>query len=161
MPKQINSFFPPSSTNGFTLIEVLLAMCVLSIGLLAVAAMQISAVRNNKTGNTYTQATALAQAQMELIKNSDIDDDSGFLNPSSLPTTTSDPNNPLDENGNSGGIYTRTWTVEAYQVDSDGNGTPDTDSDYARTVTVTVSFPFVGSGTKQVSLTAITAGGGL
>lgn len=151
---------PPSrkihgDTKGFSIIEVLIGMSILSIGLLAVAAMQISAVRNNKTGNTFTQATTLAQAQMETIKNGDISDSSDTLNPSTLPTTTSDPNNPIDENGDAGGIYTRTWTVDEY-LDADGK-----DSDDARTVTVTVSFPFAGRGTRQVSITSVVAGGGL
>ncbi|GAB6909553.1 conserved hypothetical protein [Desulfosarcina cetonica] len=146
---------PLSDAKGFSIIEVLIGMSILSIGLLAVAAMQISAVRNNKTGNTFTQATTLAQAQMETIKNGDIADSSDTLNPSTLPTTTSDPNNPIDENGDPGGIYTRTWTVAAY-VDSNGNTSND-----ARTVTVTVSFPFVGQGTRKVSFTSVVAGDGL
>jgi prepilin-type N-terminal cleavage/methylation domain-containing protein len=158
--------FKPSSLKnmkGFTIIEVLMAMGIMSIGLLAVAAMQISAVRNNKTGNTYTQAAALARAQMELIKNGDIDDVADPLNPSAFPGTQpfTDPNNPMDENGNPGGIYTRSWTIDDYLDDTDGDGVGDTVSSFARTVTVTVTFPFVGSGTRQVILSSVTTGGGL
>jgi type IV pilus assembly protein PilV len=156
--------FGPSKVKnmkGFTIIEVLLAMGVMSIGLLAVAAMQISAVRNNKTGNTYTQAAALARTQMELIKNGDIDEPTDILNPGVFPTTTNDPNNPMDENGLPGGIYTRSWTIDDYLDDTDGDGVGDTVSSFARTVTVTVTFPFVGSGTRQVSLSSVTTGGGL
>jgi prepilin-type N-terminal cleavage/methylation domain-containing protein len=158
------SVVAPSSLKnmkGFTLIEVLMAMGVMSIGLLAVAAMQISAVRNNKTGNTYTQAASLARAQMELIKNGDINDTTDILNPGTLPTTTNDPNNPIDENGLAGGIYSRSWTIDTYLDDTDGDGVGDTASSFARTVTVTVTFPFVGSGTRQVSLSSVTTGGGL
>lgn len=147
--------------RGFSIIEVLIGMCILSIGLLAVAAMQTSAVRNNKTGNTYSQANALAQAQMELIKNEDITDTAGILNPATFPSTTNDPDNPLDENGQPGGIYTRSWTINDYMEDTDDDGIGDTASPFARTVTVNVTFPFVGSGTRQVTLTSVTAGGGL
>jgi type IV pilus assembly protein PilV len=147
--------------NGFTLIEVIMAMGVMSVGLLAVGAMQLSAVRNNRTGNTYTQATALAQAQMELIKNGDIDDSADILNPDTFPTTTADPDNPIDENGLAGGIYTRSWTIDTYSADTDGDGVGDTTSSYGRTVTVTVSFPFVGSGTRTVTLSSVTTGDGL
>ncbi len=147
--------------KGFSLIEVILAMGIMSVGLLAVAAMQISTVRNNRTGNTFTQATALARAQMEVIKNGDINSGTDILNPGVFPTITLDPGNPMDENEAAGGIYTRSWTVDNYLADTDGDGIGDTQSVFARTVTVTVSFPFVGSGTRTVSLTAVTTGGGL
>ncbi|WP_319525026.1 prepilin-type N-terminal cleavage/methylation domain-containing protein [uncultured Desulfosarcina sp.] len=151
--------------RGFSLIEVMIAMAIFSIGLLAVAAMQTSAVRNNKTGNTYTQATTLARDQMELIKNGDISDSTDILNPGTFPTTTSDPNNPIDEDGQPGGIYTRSWTVGYYYFeDTNGDGdidTDDTPSNFARKVTVTVTFPFVGRGTRQVSLTSVVTGDGL
>jgi type IV pilus assembly protein PilV len=151
--------------KGFTIIEVLIAMGIMSIGLLAVAAMQISAVRNNKTGNTYTQAASLARAQMELIKNGDIDEPTDILNPGVFPTTTNDPNNPMDENGLAGGIYSRSWTIDNYYDDTDGSGdidpALDTVSSFARTVTVRVTFPFVGRGTREVSLSSVTTGEGL
>lgn len=150
-----------TNRRGFSIIEVLIGMCILSIGLLAVAAMQTSAVRNNRTGNTYTQANALARDQMELIKNGDMADTAGILNPAAFPTTTNDPDNPLDENGLTGGIYSRSWTVDDYMEDTDNDGIGDTASAFARTVTVTVTFPFVGDGTRQVTLTSVTAGGGL
>jgi len=148
--------------RGFSLIEVMIGMAILSIGLLAVAAMQTAAVRNNKTGNTYTQATALVRDQMELIKNGDIDGDDDLLNPADLDendvnsvVTSNDPNNPIDEDGQPGGIYTRSWMI-AHYIDDDGDI-----SDFARTVTVTVTFPFVGDETRQVSLTSVVTGGGL
>lgn len=149
------------SNEGFTLIEVMISMGILSIGLLAVALMQTSVVRNNKTGNTYTQATALAQAQMEILKNGDISDDDGILNPAAFPATISDPDNPLDENGQPGGIYNRSWTIDEYLEDTDDDGVGDTASPFARTVSVTVTFPFAGGGTRQVTLTSVTTGGGL
>jgi prepilin-type N-terminal cleavage/methylation domain-containing protein len=147
--------------KGFTIIEVIMAMGIMAVGLLAVGAMQISAVRNNRTGNTYTQATALAQAQMELIKNGDIDDSEDTLNPDTYPTTTADSDNPIDENGLAGGIYTRSWTIDTYLEDTDADGVGDTQSAYGRTVTVTVTFPFVGSGTRSVTLSSVTTGDGL
>lgn len=152
------------NTKGFSLIEVIMAMGIMSVGLLAVAAMQISTVRNNKTGNTFTQATALARSQMEVIKNGDITSGTDILN-GVLNTEIFDPGNPMDENEAPGGIYTRSWTIEPYYDDTDGtigiDPLTDTVSSFARTVTVTVSFPFVGRGTRTVSLSAVTTGGGL
>ncbi len=142
-----------------------MAIAILSIGLLGVAAMQISAVNNNKTGNTFTQAAALARAQMETIKNGNISSSTGILNPAALPATTLDPNNPMDENEIAGGIYNRSWTIDNFYEDTDGSGdinpTLDTASSLARTVTVTVWFPFAGKGTRSVSLTSVITGGGL
>ena len=53
--------------DGFTLIEVLVAIVVLSIGLLGVAAMQVTAIRVNSSSNTLTQATNVAQDQLERL----------------------------------------------------------------------------------------------
>ena len=147
--------------KGFSIIEALIAMAILSIGLLGIGTLQLRAVQNNKTGNTFSQAVSLARSKMELLKNGDISDSTDSLNPSVFPTTTSDPNNPLDEYGEAGGIYNLSWTVDAYQEDSDGDGTADADSDYARIVTVTVTFPFAGDGTRQVTLSSVVTGGGL
>lgn len=147
--------------RGFTIIEVLIGLCVLSVGLLAVGVMQTAAVRNNRTGNTFSQASALARSQMEIIKDGDMADTAGILNPAAFPTTTNDLNNPMDENGQPGGIYNRSWTVGDYLEDTDSDGIGDTASPFARTVTVTVLFPFPGRGTRQVTLTSVTAGSGL
>ena len=98
---------------------------------------------------------------MELIKNGDIEDTADILNPAVFPTTTNDPDNPLDENGQPGGIYNRSWTVDNFMEDTDGDGAGDTASDFARTVTVTITFPFIGDNMRQVSLTSVIAGGGL
>ena len=91
--------------KGFSLIELLIAMSILAIGMLAAASMQYSAVRNNTNGNVSTQAAMLAKAQLEMLKNQDID--SAAL----APGDYSDPT-PIDENGNPGGIYNRSWRID-------------------------------------------------
>lgn len=94
-----------AETAGFSLIEMLIAMSVLAIGMLAAASMQYSAVRNNTQGNVSTQASMLAKAQIEMLKNQDID--STVLDPGDY----NDPS-PIDENGNPGGIYNRSWRID-------------------------------------------------
>src|SRR5262249_20897818 len=47
-------------TTGFTLIEVLVALVVLSIGLLGVAGLQIAGLRGNLSAASRTQASYLA-----------------------------------------------------------------------------------------------------
>jgi type IV pilus assembly protein PilV len=48
------------TSRGFTLIEVLVALVVLSIGLLGVAALQLSSLRMNGSAASRSQATLLA-----------------------------------------------------------------------------------------------------
>jgi Tfp pilus assembly protein PilV len=50
-----------------TLIEVMIALGVLAIGLLAMLAMQVSAMRGGKYGRHTTQAAQLARDQMEFL----------------------------------------------------------------------------------------------
>ena len=91
--------------KGFSLIELLIAMSVLAIGMLAAASMQYSAVRNNTQGNVSTQAGMLARAQLETLKNQNIGSDD------LLPGDYTEAS-PIDENGNPGGIYNRSWRID-------------------------------------------------
>ena len=51
--------------GGFTLMEVLIAIAVFAVGMLAVGSMQISAVNNNFAARMRTEATILASEKME------------------------------------------------------------------------------------------------
>ncbi len=46
--------------KGFTLLEVMIAVFVLAIGLLGIAALQMTGVKNNHTASIRTQATQLS-----------------------------------------------------------------------------------------------------
>lgn len=89
-----------TDTKGFTLIEVLMAMAIFSIGILAVASLQISAVQNNDLGNLITQATMLAQEKMESLKSTD-----------DITALTDGSETNIDHYGESGGIFDRSWTI--------------------------------------------------
>jgi type IV pilus assembly protein PilV len=56
------------NNSGFTLIEVLVAMVILSVGLLGTAALITGIINSNKVSNRITTATVLAQDKMEEIK---------------------------------------------------------------------------------------------
>lgn len=53
--------------TGFTLLEVILAVAVLSFGLLAVASMQVSAIRGNAFANDVTEGGTWAADQLEKL----------------------------------------------------------------------------------------------
>ena len=89
-----------SNQNGFSLIEVLIAMAILAMSMLAAASMQIGSIRNNASGNMVTQANMLAKAQMEVLKNT-----------ADVTTLADGTQNNIDGDGLSGGIYNRSWTV--------------------------------------------------
>ena len=68
--------------NGFTLIEIMIAMVVLAIGILGVAKMQLSAIKGNSYASGLTEASTLAQNKMEELMSlayddSALDDDDG------------------------------------------------------------------------------------
>ena len=54
-----------SNQKGFSLIEILIAITVFAIGILAVGKMQIAAIKGNSFANDLTKATTLAQDRME------------------------------------------------------------------------------------------------
>ena len=59
--------------EGFTLIEVMITMVVLSIGLVALAGIQISAIKGNAFSRRMTTAVSVAEQTIEQIKNSPYD----------------------------------------------------------------------------------------
>lgn len=83
--------------DGYTLIEVLITITLFAVGLLAVAAMQASAVRMNSTAGKLTDLSTLGMDKIEKL--------------SVLPY--SDP--LLDPTGNPhqelSGDYTISWTI--------------------------------------------------
>lgn len=59
---------PASSQKGTSLIEVLVAVVVLAIGLLGVAGMQMSALRNNQSAYQRSAAAMLASSIVERMQ---------------------------------------------------------------------------------------------
>jgi type IV pilus assembly protein PilV len=125
--------------RGFTLLEVLIAISIFAVGVLAAATLQVNAIRRNRLGNEVTQAASLAQMQIETLKRADIS--SAAL----APGHYDDPNNPIDETGAHGGIFTRSWDI------ADNTA-------FSRIVTVTVSWTKRG-GSQLVDLSTVTRGG--
>jgi Tfp pilus assembly protein PilV len=74
-----------------TLLEVMIALAVLALGLLAMLAMQISAMRGGKYGRHTTEAAQLARDQMEFLHRLDWDDAAmspiNWTAPAAIPVT--------------------------------------------------------------------------
>ena len=88
--------------NGFTLLEVLVAMFVLLVGVLSAAGLHIFVARNNTSGNVSTQAVLLAQSRIDQIKNT------GDISTLNATFVTENNITPLDSNMqpiDDGGIY--------------------------------------------------------
>ena len=59
--------------NGFTLLEILIAMVILAVGLLALSSMQGNFAAGNAKGRQLTRAMNLASSQVENMTNTDFD----------------------------------------------------------------------------------------
>jgi type IV pilus assembly protein PilV len=65
---------PTGNQNGFTMIEILIAISIFAIGMLAVASMQISGIHGNARAQTLTGASTWASDQVETLLGMDYDD---------------------------------------------------------------------------------------
>jgi type IV pilus assembly protein PilV len=100
--------------KGFTLLELLIALTIFAIGLISIAGMQITAIKENSSANTRTTATALAQGIMEnfLVRSStsslfdaDVSDVSWDFDPDPGVTDTAWP---LGGNG----VYNARYSIQ-------------------------------------------------
>lgn len=118
--------------SGFTLIEILIAMTIFAIGILAVTSMQIMALQTNARASRSTEAFTLATDKMEELIRTDYDDIDSATNPE---VVDKDEYDHLDT------TYTWDWNV-----------TEDNNSEF-KTITVTVSWRYLND--RQISLTRI------
>ncbi len=89
---------PLSKSKGFTLLEVLVALIILSFALLALAGLMVTTTKNNAVGNYVTEAATFAQDKLEELR--------------ALKWENLIDGNNTDQRGGSTGInYTRNWNV--------------------------------------------------
>jgi prepilin-type N-terminal cleavage/methylation domain-containing protein len=117
--------------SGFTLIEILVAVVILSVGLLGMAAMTIIIIRGNRMAVRQTNATNLAQQLMERLKDVDFNTlgTAAGQNPVDVGyTSVVSFDAQIDEQGNSPGVFNRLLKV-CDSTSPDQTGTEDlTDS---------------------------------
>jgi type IV pilus assembly protein PilV len=70
-------------SEGFTLIEVMIALVILAVGLLALMTLQIVSIRANAFSSEMTYAGMLAQSRLERIRNTPYDN----VNPGTVTDT--------------------------------------------------------------------------
>ena len=83
-------------SRGYTLIEILIAMAIFSIGILAVGAMQINSANSNTGARIHTEEYTWVVDQIERLTALDYDDDD--LDPNDFHSVDQGP-------------YTVSWTV--------------------------------------------------
>lgn len=153
--------------EGFTLIEVLIAMSILSIGLLGIAGLATNAMKASSNAISMTQASNIAQDRIEAlltvpIVNLNVSD----LNPGSLslartcvqtditssrPVWSCTPSSTVWLDGKE---YTWSYTVE--HIDLDGNGTAVLSQDALLRIDLDVYWiDILWASQKNVSTTAL------
>lgn len=65
-PKR-QTFDRTRAQHGFTLLEVMIALTIFAVGILAVSAMQINAINQNAGARMQTEATTMASDAMERL----------------------------------------------------------------------------------------------
>jgi len=90
-------------SRGFTLIEVLIALVILSFSLLALAGLMVMTTKNNSYGSHITEAVTFAQDKLEEFR---------AVRPKAPPLGDIPDGLGADEKAGATGInYTRNWNV--------------------------------------------------
>jgi type IV pilus assembly protein PilV len=83
-------------SKGFSLIEVLIALVILSISLLALAGLMVQTTQNNSFGNHMTEAATFGQDQLERLRARPFN---SMIGGADVVT------------GSTGQVYNRSWVV--------------------------------------------------
>jgi type IV pilus modification protein PilV len=89
-----------NSERGFTLIEVLVALSIMSLGMIGILALQKAATSASGYSRRATEAAVLAEDRLEEMR--------------TLPlSTVTDGTDTVDASGvaNAEGLFTRAWTL--------------------------------------------------
>lgn len=124
----LNPFFKGSrGEKGFTLIEILIALVILTIALLGLANLLYTVIKGNTFSDKMTLAVTRAQGKIEQFKNT------GYA---ALSTT---PDSDTPDTG-----LSRSWTV-----------TDNSPANNMKSVTVTVSWTDLHNKSRSISLSTI------
>ena len=93
-----NMILDKTDERGFSLLELLVAITILSIGLLGIAGLQGTTIRRNVSAMKNTEATALIEDKIEEYRNT--------------PYASISEGTEEETGLGSGGMFTRTSTVQ-------------------------------------------------
>lgn len=134
--------------SGFTVVELLVAVVVMSIAFAGLATMEIACINGTSIANNVTTGITLAQDKMEELKSLHIEDpeldDNNASNNGDLRAGVEDftthgavasaddghRDTDIDADGKPGGMYTRSWNIAE-----------DTPIDGEKTLVVIVTWP--------------------
>jgi len=112
------------SQKGFTLIEILIAMVIFSIGILGVATMQIASIKGNSKARLISEDINFAADRIELFMTLDYDD-ATFADTDGDGTNEDTDGDGIDDNGGNFGLEDASDATADGAADSDGNGVND------------------------------------
>ena len=123
---------------GFTLVEVIVSVVILTIGMTIAAGVMQGIVHKIFQSSRKTQAVYLAQSTLEtlLISDYDADDlDSG---------EHSHPDNPVAASGDTAGVFTLTWYISE-----------DDPVDNTKLINATVTWPGADNEPESITLATV------
>ncbi|MCD6198997.1 MAG: prepilin-type N-terminal cleavage/methylation domain-containing protein [Deltaproteobacteria bacterium] len=150
--------------RGFSLIEILIAITVFAIGILAVGNMQITAIKGNSFANDLTEAVTLAQSKMEELISLNYNDP--LLDDGDLDGTNQDlDDDGIDDGGNDFGLNDignadgseQYQAVGNLQYNIFWNIAPDEPTTDTKIIRVIVTWRSHGGLTRNVSFDAVKA----
>jgi len=130
------------AAGGFTLIEVMIVIAILTFGLLALAGMQLHAIHGSDRGRHASNATAIAETKMEQLQQdpwASVAVTAGFVaDPTEQNTVQFDGGATINE---------RAYNV-SYQI-------TDLQPTFTRAIDVQVSWTEEGGETRSITLSSV------
>ncbi len=127
--------------GGFTLIEVMIVIGILTFGLLSLATMQIKAMHGGDRGRHLTNATAVAQTKMEQLQQDPW---------ASIAVTAGFVAAPVEQNNIQldGSVSSERAYNVSYQI-------TDVEANFTRAIDVQVSWTEEGGEVRSITLSSV------